>query len=49
MAVEAMNAGLSNKDVAEVIDAAPTTISAWHRTWRTKGLDGFVHAGGNPR
>jgi transposase InsO family protein len=48
LGMEAMDAGLSSKDVSAVIGAAPTTIEKWYRLWRESGTDGFIHSGGTP-
>lgn len=48
MAMEAMDEGLTAKDISEVVGSAPVTIEKWYRLWRKSGSAGFVHSGSTP-
>ena len=42
LAAEAFEAGLSAKEVADIIDAAPTTINGWAKLYREGGAEAFL-------
>ncbi len=43
MAMEAKEAGLTSKEVAEVVGVNPVTIDKWCREWRDKGAEAFAY------
>lgn len=45
LAMEAIDTGLSAKEVAEMVGVAFSTVSKWCSVWRKSGVDGFIYSG----
>lgn len=48
LAIDAREAGLSSREVGDLIGSCATTIDKWTRVYREEGLEGFSRQGANP-